>query len=1186
MFVTINTLSPYFSQGFVARRHRGLMYFEFIDGLSNPFPGRKLMRNLVVVMLLALFCQAGGVALAQTQFGTISGHVVDPSDAIVADAAIRLTNTISGLSQTSTSNDAGVYLLPNISIGEYEITVEVPGFEKYIHTFKMTVAERKLIDVQLKIGFLNEELYVKATASLNRTTGDLSTAMDNQNIQLMPLLDRNPYRLISLVPAVADTGASAGDTGGIGISVAGTRTQAINFMLDGGENNETFTTVVAQSVPQDAIAEFRILTNSMTAEFGRNPVVANVVTKSGGNDFHGSLYEFYRGSGLSAWNYDDKANGTSKSRFVRNQFGASLGGPVKKDTSFFFGSFEGNIVRSNTSKYFYVPTQEFINASAPNAQEFIQGFGEVLAGDPDHVITAGQIVDEIDVLMMQFGMDQLIDYNTGQPIAADTPLFSRLTMKDPRDTGGGDSQNTYLVTGRFDHIFNSDTHFFGRVAYQQSSYPLGSISISPYTAFNTGRNQRYQNHNLTLTHNISPNMFSETRVVFNRINESQPLGEAPQNTPCWDYYWDTPESPIVFPGYLPESCAAFAIPAGAAQNVYQFYEGMMYSRGSHTMKWGGQYIHIRDNRTFGAGQSAWYPVLTMQGMVNGIVDAMQIAFDTKGKSPGDLYSPDSDGPFSAPNSTRHHRYNEFALYFEDSIRINRRLNLTLGLRWEYFGVLHSPDHEKSLDSNLYLNAADSPDPDADIYEQVRDARFSQSDNLYNRDFTNFAPRFGFAYDLSGNGNTMLRGGYGIYYNRNFGNALFNVMLNFPNYSIYQAELYGSLGGPQIPIAINQYDSLNALFSGGALPLEGSARMLNREMKTAYSTQWNLTLEHNLLGKGIIGSLSYIGTNGYHLYSLNNLNQLGSCLLAPDINPTCNPAGGNDSRLNQTGLTSMNRRGNEGLSRYHAMTMEVRAPRIGATGINIKGNYTWAHLIDNASSSLGLTAFEGRYGFGFRDPYQPSLDRASSTNDVRHRSSISGLWTLPFAGDDTGFGKQMFNGWTLSGIFKAQTGTAFSVYDVSLSQCLVGMANFCYPVVIGDVPEMTETAGDEPNSFILYDNLDSVFESQASYCSGDMECTANLSNLQASLLSSRNLFRTPGLWNFDIAIVKEFSLPKEGVKLRFNVDLLNVFNHANLYALPGTNQVGVPGSRIEARRGKDPNDRKEQRNIQLALRLLF
>lgn len=1148
------------------------------------------MKKLVMVVLLALAGQAA--ALAQTQFGTVSGRIEDPSGALVPSARIRLTDTARGVEQTASSNDAGAYLLPNVPSGDYTITVEVPGFQTFSRAVALTVAERRILDVRLAVGPVEEVVRVTSgDIPVNTATGDLSSAFYNRDIELLPLPDRDPYRLISLVPASADTASSAGDPYGVGIAVSGARNRSINFMLDGGENNETFLAGVGQSVPQDAIAEFRVLSNNMSAEFGRNAVNANVITKSGGNGFHGSLYEFYRGSGLAAWNYDDKASGARKSNFVRNQFGGSVGGPVRKDRTFFFGSFEGIVVRSTTSRYVYVPTPEFLDAAAPNAREFIEGFGAVPVGNPDHVLTAGQIAQSIDGIMMQYGIGELYDFNTGMALEQDTPLFARAAVRDPRDAGGGDAQDTYLFTVRLDHEFSPDTRLYGRAAYQQSAYPSGTVSLSPFEAFNSEENRRNQNYALSLTHTFGPRLSSESRVVYNRIQENQPLGEAPANTPCWDYFWDTADSPIVFPGYLPESCASFAIPARGAQNVYQFYEGMIGTHGIHTMKWGGQYVHIRDNRTYGAGQSGYFPTLTMQGMLDGVVDALQLAIDTRGKVPGDLYDPATDGPFGPPNSTRHHRYNEFALYFEDSIRLGRRLNLTLGLRWEYFGVLHSPDHEKDLDSNLYLNALESSDPDAGIFEQVRDARFRSGEDLYDRDFNNFAPRFGFAYDLTGKGSSVLRGGYGIFYDRNFGNALFNVMLNFPNYSIVQLETYGSLGGPPVPIATDQYNSLNALFSGGALPLEGSARMLDKDLKTAYSAQWNLTLEHNILGSGTIGSLSYLGANGNRLYSINNLNQDGSCVLAPEINPGCDPGGIVESRLNQTGLSSMNRRGNEGLSRYHAMALEIRAPRIGSTGLGLQGNYTWAHAIDNASSELQRTAFEAPYGYGFRDPFNPSLDRASSSNDVRHRLNISGMWALPFAHSFAGIGHHLLGGWTVSGIFQAQTGTPFSVYDVSESQCTYSMANFCYPVVIGGVPERTETAGPEPNTFVLYDNLDAMFMSQAEYCDDgtgmvDLACTAHLANLEASKLSSRNLFRTPGQWHFDIAVVKEFPLPREGVKLRFHADFLNVFNHANLYAFPGTNQFGGGSGQVLARRGVDPNDRKEQRNIQLALRLLF
>jgi len=1147
------------------------------------------MKKLLVVALLA-FCCGGLVLYAQTQFGTVSGQVTDQSNSAVPNAKVVLTNTATGLSQTVNANQEGSYTFTNLPAASYEITVEATGFRKYVEKFTLGVAQRASLNAQLEVGSISETLVVEGTAvAVNTTTGDISSTINNQDIKYLPILNRNPYNLIATLPASAETGSLTGDTRGVGVSVGGARTGSISFMLDGGENNETFGAGVGQSVPQDAIEEFRVQTNNTTAEFGRNAVVANVVTKSGTNNMHGSLYEFYRGAALSSKGFDDNANGTPKSNFVRNQYGGSIGGPIVKGKTFYFGSYEGIKVRSSATKRYYVPTQQFMDAAASNAVEFIKGFGSVPQGDSSQVITAQQIVEDAEGGV--YADTPLINHNTGQPLAANTPLFARFSMKAPIDAGGGDQQDTHLATVRFDHSFSPTAQFFGRFALQDSKYPVGSNSISPWAAFNTGWGRRSQNYAFTLTNSFSPKLFSEGRVVYNRINENQPLGEAPGTAACWSYdlLTSTPTGdPIVFPGYLPDSCFGFAIPYGGPQNVYQFYDGMTFMKGKNTFKWGVQFVHIRDNKSFGAFETGYYDVFTMQGMLDGLVDYMYVGIDPKGKFPGDYYNLATDGPLGPPNFTRHYRYNELATYFEDSIKINNRLNLTLGLRWEYFGVLHSPNKERYLDANLYLSAVGSPDSTRSIYEQVRDARFSRTTNFYNQDFTNFAPRFGFAYDLLGNKRTVLRGGYGLFYDRNFGNALFNTIQNFPNYATIAQVPAGSFGGPQVPIEVNQFDSLNALMEGGSFRLTGSARMLDRQMKTAYSAQWNLTLEHDITGKGVIATASYLGANGYHLYALNNLNQMGSCVLAPGINPGCNETStGSAGRLNQTGLTGMNRRGNEGLSRYNAMTLGINAQRLASSGLNLSGNYTWSHSIDNSSSFFGDAAFEYYFGFGFRDPYNPSLDRASSTNDIRHRFSFTGQWNVPFAKNMTGIGRQVFDGWILSTILSAQTGAAFTVYDGSNnSMCNNSGTNFCYPVPIGAVPEMTQAEGDSPNAYVLYGNLENTFLTQEEYCNGDLACTTRLYNLESTKLSARNMFRTPGVWNFDVAIVKEFTLPKEGMKLRLNVDFLNAFNHANLYGYPGTNIFTGAGSQVLARRGVLGDDTRERRNIQMALHLEF
>ncbi len=720
----------------------------------------------------------------------------------------------------------------------------------------------------------------------------------------------------------------------------------------------------------------------------------------------------------------------------------------------------------------------------------------------------------------------------------------------------------------------------GRYAFQNNDLFTGTNSLSPYLGFNTGQLNRNQNFNLTVTRAFSPRLFSESRVVLNRLLNSQPLGAAPANTPCWQYrYFNAlPTGAITFPGYLPNSCGFAPIPVNGAQNIYQVYEGVSLFWGRHTIKAGGQYLHLRDNRTFGAFQNAYFRTDTMQGMLNGNVDFIRVAIDPNLNTPGGVYNPAVDGPFHSPSFTRHFRYNEIAAYVEDSFKIMPRLTLTAGARWEYFGVPHSPESERFLDANLLLPNDSSLTP----FDRVSAAIFLPTDQFYRPDYTNVAPRVGFAWDVFGSGRTVLRGGYGLFYDRLFGNATFNVFQNPPNYDLLELA-----SPPSLPIRANQFDTLNAR---GALTLTSSARALDNDLRTAYIAQFNATLEQDL-GKGFTGSISYLGANGIKLYSLNDLNPIGSCLLLQRIDPTftCNPASGdNTSRLNQSGLTGLNLRSNDGLSRYHAMTAEIRAERLGVSGLFLKANYTWSHSIDNASSFFADSPLEGAFGFGFRNPYNPAFDRANSTNDIRHRATISGFWELPFGKGMNGGIGQALQGWSMAGILQAQTGGAFTVYDGGDSSCFSSATNFCYPILIGPIPERTTDVIDPtlPNTFNLYSGLASALSTVNDFCASSPTCTARVYNLQTDMLSPRNLFRTPGYWTFDFGLYKSFRLPREGMNLQFRSEFYNFFNHSNLFVNPGTNLFTGTDTPVTANKGIFPSGGKERRNIQLALRLTF
>jgi carboxypeptidase family protein len=1143
------------------------------------------MRKLACIAALICLC-LGISAVAQTQFGTINGRAADTTGAVISQAKVTLTNAATNVKREAETNSDGLFTLANVTAGNYEIAIEKQGFRKTVQKITVEVAQRLTLEFSMQVGAVQDVVTVsEESAPINTSTGEVSHTVTEKEIIQLPLITRNPYALVGLTPGAADTGAVTGDMRGLGLAVAGQRTSSVNFMLDGGENNENFGAGVGQTVPLDAVQEFRVQTNNMTAEFGRNAVVTNVITKSGTNSIHGSAYEFYRGAALSSTPFDDNANGLPKSNFVRNLFGGSVGGPIIKDKTFFFGSFEGLRIRSSSTSPFFVPTQDFFNASSASTKNFINAFGGLpQANDPGVFLTAQQIVEGIEGAD-SYAASPLFNANTGAIIPGSTVLFRRTNLSAPIDAGAGDPSNNWLFTGRIDHRFTENTSLLGRYAFQDNDIFAGTNSLSPYQGFNTGQVARNQNINLTLTHTFSPRLFSESRVTYNRLFNLQPLGDAPATSPCWQYdlFNRTPSGDIItFPGYVPDVCAFAGIPFGGPQNVYQFYNGVTLSKGRHTVKAGGQYLHLRDNRTFGAYENAYFDTFSMQGMLNGDVDLIISAIDPNKKVPGQIYNTATDGSFRFPSFTRHFRYNEFAFYGEDSIKITPRFTLTAGLRWEYFGVLHSPENERSLDANLYLNEVGGNASNKSIFEQVRDARFRVTDQFYRPDYTDFSPRIGIAWDIFGNGRTVFRGGYGLFYDRNFGNAVFNAIQNPPSYATI--TLFPS---PALPVMPNQFDTLNA--GGAALTISSSARMLDNDLRTAYSAQFNATLEHDF-GKGVVASLSYLGANGIKLYSLNNLNQFGSCLLLQRIDPTfpCNPVGNNSSRLNQTGLTGMNRRGNEGLSRYNGMTAEVRTRLLGATGLFLKGNYTWSHSIDNSSSFFGDSPLESNFGFGFRDPYNPALDRASSTNDIRHRGTIASVWEIPFTKGLNGVAGQVFHGWSLTGVLQAQTGGAFTVYDGAGSRCVASATNFCHPVLTGAVPARTATEDpDIPNTFNLYSGLQNTFTSLIDFCGGDLACTARIANLQPQLLSPRNLFRTPGYWTFDLGLYKSFKLPREGTNLQFRSEFFNFFNHSNLFVNPGTNQfTGTAASVVTGNRGLPPGGGKERRNIQLALRLTF
>jgi hypothetical protein len=1105
------------------------------------------------LLAVTIVLLASSIAFGQSFTGSIQGTVTDPAGAVIPNATVTLTAVETGLTRNVTTNGAGVYTFASLPPGSYQLRITAPGFVSGSINAQLTVAQTLMANIQLKLGAESESVEISAGeggVAVETQNSQLGNVLNQRQISELPLITRNPYDLITLSAGATDgPDRGSGNQRGAGFAVNGMRSQSANFLLDGGENNDSFTSNRGQNVPLDSIQEFRVQSNNYTAEFGRNSgYVANVVTKSGTNHFHGSIYEFNRNSALAANDSFNNANALEKSFFNRNQFGFSLGGPVIADKTFFFGSGEWLKVRSSVDTPFYVPTPQLLSASSSATQSIFTAFPTpAISG---RTVTAGSL-----------GLNSLVDAS-GAPIDPSTPLFGRVSRPVPQDAGAGSPQNTFLWTLRMDHRFSDRTSFFGRYAYEREEDQIGSQSFSPYQGFDTLNKNRNQNFTLQLTHTWSPTVVTESRFVYNRLLNVQPLGTAPI-TPTFlisDVISRQTDGDTVLPGYFATSnTLANAIPFGGPQNLMQGYTSLDWQRGDHHFKFGGQFLQIRDNRTFGAFQNALADFGTVQDFIRGNVQDYEIAVDPHGALPGQTLST----PFTAPSFTRHYRYNETAMFGEDTWKITKRLTLNAGLRWEYFGVLHSPDAEKGLDANFYLG------PGANQLERIANGQFATTisqtgdlhDRFYKPDYKDFGPRLGLAYDLRGDGKTVLRAGYGVFYDRNFGNVLFNVIQNPPNYAVLIA---GSVNNPLAPITANvdQYAALGAL-SGQSY--SSSARAVDQNLRTAYSNVWNVNVQHEV-GSDYIVTLAYAGSNGIHLYSLNNINRAGSGVLL-----------GEPGRLNPS-ISGINFRGNDGHSNYNSFQAKVDSRYLKSAGLQFTAAYTWAHAIDNESSTFGDSYLVSRVGqgiFGFQDAFNPAGDKGDADFDVRHRFVTSFNWDMPFGRNLQGkLLRELVHGWGMSGILSFRTGSPFTIYDTSQPDNNGQQA--IRPTVNGALPSTT---------------LQPVPGSGGSFLYLDLSSFSPTPSVNGPFIGTlgRNTFRAPGVQSWNVSFFRNINFT-DTKKLTFRAEFFNLFNHPNVFVAGGTNNIdGNTLDSVLATRGglfSNINNVEQHRNIQLALKFTF
>ena len=1105
-----------------------------------------MLRITGLLCVLTCFLLLPGSAVAQVATAELVGNVTDASGAAIPNAKIVITNTATNQTVRELSSDqAGAYIATFIPPGSYTVSVEAQGFRKLVQTgVTLETNQRARVDLTLQVGQVSETVEVAATAPLLESqSSSLGAVIGTRFVVELPLNGRNFVQLATLTPGVNGVGQSVAGTimsgtrpddrrPGSEIFSNGNRENSNNFLYDGVDNNDRLTLSIVLRPGVEAVREFKVQTNMFSADLGRNSgAVVDVISKSGTNQFHGSLFEFLRNSGMDARNYFN-ARGTPFPPFRFNQFGGSLGGPIIKNKTFFFVDYEGyrrNIVNSlNTS----VPTMGMRDGD-------FSGPGITPIFDPLTNQTTGAAT-----IRQQFPGNRIpasrFDPVTAKLIKAyPAPQTSALLNNYIANLNLTQNWNQYDV--RVDHQFSPNDNFFARYSNQKTdttaphTFPAvqlagisGPVGLGNEDSFAGTASNPTQHIVASYVKVISPRLVNDLRVGFNRfvldyVAEGAVVGGAMGNQlgiPNANTHPQQSVLPIFSPANYTGIGHSRSLPIFRRINSFQYGDNATFTAGAHTLKFGGiairrQITEYQTNR--GNGRFNFSPALT---------DGRQGFTGTSGNSMASFllgYPSLIEQDFTLAWTGQ--RGWETGLYVADDWRVAKNLTLNLGLRWEYY----SP----------YVEVRDRIarfDPvSATVLVAGRDG-VSRTTGI-NSDYRNFAPRIGFAYQVGSH--TVVRGGYGLFYNPNgnggaslrlFRHMPFGPIYSLPPGDVTPAPTRVSDGFPPPPEV--DFNSVRNPF-GGVIGVDPNFR-------SARAHQYNVSVQHEIAPWQLIVKAAYVGNVGRRLGTTFDLNQ-------PEPGPGAvnarRPFFG--VRPNLVGVTWAV---SDGIGSYNAFQLTVDK-RLSA-GLSMLLGYTWSHSIDTVANDFGGGAGTPQFrGCRFE------CERGNSNFDMRHRMTVSYTYEFPFGKGkpfaNSGPARWIIGNWQLNGVTIAQTGLPV---NVTLNNPNTNGAGGSRPDVIGDWRVAN------PNRQLWFNPA--AFGRPAEIRFGN---------------AGRNILFGPGRVNFDTSLFKDFYF-HENWKLQFRAEAFNVFN---------TPQFGQPNAGIGvANAGVITSTVGNPRQLQLALRLQF
>ena len=1014
---------------------------------------KRMVRAFAVLwVLLTVTCIAG----AQTNTATLSGTVMDTQGAVVPTVAITVSNKATGLKRQTTTNSEGLYTLPLLPPGIYSLQAQREGFSvAEIEDIELPVAGQVSQDVKLQVSGVTENVSVSAAPPLVQTdTSALSEVVNNRQVDLLPINGRDFRRLTVLLPGAAPR-SQRGSLGSF--TVNGQREKANIFLIDGVDNNDSFRNQPSfnqggvTGAPATLLPMDAVnefsLQTQGAAEYGRNSGAIVNIVTKSGTNN-------FHGSAYDFLRNDnfDARNffEGAKNEFRNNNFGGVLGGPIIQNRTFFFGGYEGQ------REFVFSPSVVRVPDAADLAAARIANSA------------AGLQENALSTRLLQFFPEPNLNATSGNNYSFAAP----------------NTNNSDNVVAKVEHRFNDNYTLSGRYIFGDGKqvFPLTTGNGSPLPAYQTVVPTRIQLAGLNLSQVLTAQIVNETQVGYNRFVQSFTPLDADFDPASIGLVTGAKSLPtITITGLVPLG-APTNVPRGRVSSGYQFVDNLTWARRTHIFKMGGEY---------------------RRAIVNSFNDQLargRLNFDSLADFLAGKVA--AAGTAVLRGATRRDTFtNNFGLFFQDDWKLTPRLTLNLGVRYEYLGVFRE---EGDRLSNFIPTGG---------LVRVGEPGLSR---LYEPDYNNFAPRFGFAYDLTGRGRTILRGGYGLYYDT-------------PSQDYFLLQGFQN-GGPGSP-ALNPLPGLgvfNLTFPAGAtipygpnVSIFGAATgslpttnipifAVDPNLRTPYVHSYNLNLQHELR-PGTVLQAAYVGSSGFKLYRLRDLNQAGP-------GPAATRQERRPFNAQFPEFSFINYLETSARSNYNALQLTIKQRLV--RGLNVYGTYTWSKSIDDASNGI----YSGTRGVSYpQDGYNLRAERAVSSFDLRHRGTVNVTYELSFLPNLlASWPKRLAEGWQLSGIYTGQSGLPITPF-LSVDSSGTGELN--------DRPNLVGNPNAGPH-------LPNLWFNKAAFQRPEPGTFGN---------SGRNVIVGPNLHSVDFSVNK-LTKVAEHASMQFRAEIINAFNRAN-FSLP-------------------------------------